>query len=159
MTIRIYVETSVISYLANRPSRDGLVAARQALTHDWWAGLDSATVWVSELVVAEVSRGDLQAAGNRLRWIENLPRVEIESQAMDLAQRLMDEGLVPKTEAEDAMHIALASVNGFDYLVSWNFAHFVGADPKYRLFSALRDWGLNPVRLVTPEELMEGLPR
>ncbi len=159
MTIRIYVETSVISYLANRPSRDGLVAARQALTHDWWAGLDSATVWVSELVVAEVSRGDLQAAGNRLRWIENLPRVEIEPQAMDLAQRLMDEGLVPKTEAEDAMHIALASVNGFDYLVSWNFAHFVGADPKYRLFSALRDWGLNPVRLVTPEELMEGLSR
>lgn len=159
MTIRIYVETSVISYLANRPSRDGLVAARQALTHDWWVGLDSATVWVSELVVAEVSRGDLQAAGNRLRWIENLPRVEIEPQAMDLAQRLIDEGLVPKTEAEDAMHIALASVNGFDYLVSWNFAHFVGADPKYRLFSALRDWGLNPVRLVTPEELMEGLPR
>jgi predicted nucleic acid-binding protein len=159
MTIRIYVETSVISYLANRPSRDGLVAARQALTYDWWAGLDSTTVWVSELVVAEVSRGDLQAAGNRLRWIENLPRVEIEPQAIDLAQRLMDEGLVPKTEAEDAMHIALASVHGFDYLVSWNFAHFVGADPKYRLFSALRDWGLNPVRLVTPEELMEGLPR
>jgi predicted nucleic acid-binding protein len=159
MSIRIYVETSVISYLANRPSRDGLVAARQALTHDWWAGLDSATVWVSELVVAEVSRGDLQAAGNRLRWIENLPRVEIEPQAMDLAQRLMDEGLVPKTEAEDAMHIALASVHDFDYLVSWNFAHFVGADTKYRLFSALRDWGLNPVRLVTPEELMEGLPR
>ena len=159
MSLRIYVETSVISYLANRPSRDGLVAARQALTHDWWAGLDSASVWVSELVVAEVSRGDLQAANNRLRWIEHLPRVEIEPQALALAQRLMDEGLVPKTEAEDAMHIALASVHGFDYLASWNFAHFVGADPKYRLFSALRDWGLNPVRLVTPEELMEGPPQ
>lgn len=159
MALRIYVETSVISYLANRPSRDGLVAARQALTHDWWARLDPASVWVSELVVAEVSRGDLQAANNRLRWIENLPRVEIEPQALALAQRLIDEGLVPKTEAEDAMHIALASACGFDYLVSWNFAHFVGADPKYRLFSALRDWGLNPVRLVTPEELMEGLPR
>lgn len=159
MSLRIYVETSVISYLANRPSRDGLVAARQALTHDWWAGLDSASVWVSELVVAEVSRGDLQAANNRLRWIEHLPRVEIEPQALALAQRLMDEGLVPKTEAEDAMHIALASVHGFDYLVSWNFAHFVGADPKYRLFSALRDCGLNPVRLVTPEELMEGPPQ
>jgi hypothetical protein len=153
---RIYVETSVISYLANRPSRDGLVAARQALTHDWWATLDLAQVWISELVVAEISRGDPLAAQQRLRWVEPLQRIAITTEAQQLADRLVSSALVPPTELEDALHIALASVQQFDYLATWNFAHFVGADPKFRLFAALRDWGEHAVRMVTPEELFEG---
>ena len=69
---------------------------------------------------------------------------------------LISAGLVPPTELEDALHIALASLHGFDYLASWNFAHFVRAETKYRLFTALRDWGLHATLLVTPEELIEG---
>jgi predicted nucleic acid-binding protein len=154
---RIYVETSVISYLANRTSRDGLVAARQALTHDWWAGLDLSTVWISELVAAEIARGDPKAAQARLDWIVHLPRVDIDTASRELAQRLMQAGLIPKTEPEDALHIAMASVHGFDYLATWNFAHFVGVEPKYRLFFALREWGLHATLLVTPEEFIEGV--
>lgn len=115
---RIDVETSVISYLANRPSRDSLVAARQALTHDWWAGLDLTRVWVSELVVAEISRGDAQAAKQRLDWIAQLPRIGIDDQSRELAKRLVSASLVPPTELEDALHIALASLHSFDYLAS-----------------------------------------
>lgn len=50
----VYVETTIISYLAARPSRDLIMAARQQLTHEWWDRRRPAFyVYVSELVIAE----------------------------------------------------------------------------------------------------------
>ncbi len=153
---RIYVETSVISYLANRPSRDGLVAARQALTHEWWAGLDKDLACVSALVIDEISRGDSQAALSRLRWAQGLTHLDQLPEATALARRLINAGTVPRTEPEDALHIALATIHGCHLLVSWNFAHFVGFEPRYRLLEQLKIWGHSPAYLVTPEELLFG---
>jgi predicted nucleic acid-binding protein len=155
---RIYIETSVISYLANRPSRDGLVAARQALTHDWWAGLDKSEACLSALVVEEISRGDGGAAQKRLAIAEGLIQIEQTPEATALALRLIEVGLVPRTEPEDALHIALATAHRCRFLVSWNFAHFVGFGPRYRLMEQLKAWGYAPTYLVTPEEIRFGEP-
>ena len=135
----IYLETSVVSYLTSRPSRDGVAAARQALTHDWWSVVDKSTVFVSDLVIKEIARGDPQAASRKLELVSGLSRVTAHEQTDALANRLMQMGVVPQTEPEDATHIALATLHGFRYLVTWNFAHFVGPDAKYRVFAALRD--------------------
>jgi predicted nucleic acid-binding protein len=153
---RIYLETSVISYLTARPSRDGVSAARQALTHDWWATVDQSQVWVSDLVLAEISRGDTQAVQRRQELIKQLPVLSAHADTASLANRLMQAGVVPRTEPEDAAHIALATLHGFRYLVTWNFAHFVGPDARYRVFVALHDWGYTPALFATPEELLEG---
>ena len=152
----IYLETSVISYLTSRPSRDGLAAARQAVTHDWWLSVDKTGVSISDLVLQEIARGDPQAASRRLALVAGLHRIVAHAQTDLLANRLMQAGVVPETEPEDAAHIALATLHGFRYLVTWNFAHFVGPDAKYRVFSALRDWGYSPALFATPEELLEG---
>ncbi len=153
---RIYVETSVISYLANRPSRNGLVAARQALTHDWWATLDKSLLCVSDMVLEEISQGNPEAARNRLRQAQDLLLVEQTPEAFALATRLLESGVVPRTEPEDAMHIALATVHGCQFLASWIFAHFVGFDARYGLLAKLQAWGHKTAYLVTPEELFFG---
>ena len=98
-----------------------------------------------------ISRGDAQAAQHRLDWIAQLSRIGIDDQSRELAKRLVSAGLVPPRELEDALHIALVSLHGFDYLASWNFAHFVRAETKYRLFTALRDWGLHATLLSPPK--------
>jgi hypothetical protein len=128
MPNRICVESSVISYLA----------------------------CVSTLVIDEISRGDEQAALSRVRWAQGLKRLDETEDAIELAQRLLSASLVPRTEPEDALHIALATVNACRYLVSWNFAHFVGLEPRFRLIEQLKAWGYAPAYLVTPEELLFG---
>jgi predicted nucleic acid-binding protein len=133
-----------------------MVAARQALTHDWWEGLDKSQVWVSEAVAVEVAKGDPQAAARRLEWIAGLAKVDMHPDAFDLSQRLMQAGVVPPTEPEDALHIALATVHGFRFLVTWNFSHFVGVEPKLRVMTTLQNWGYPPTLLITPEEYVEG---
>ena len=118
MNACIYVETSVISYLANRPSRDGLVAARQALTHDWWVTVNRENTWVSNLVIAEISKGDPAAASRRLQFVAGLPIFQEHPMAAELAMRLMQANIVPASEPEDAMHIALATLHECRYLVT-----------------------------------------
>jgi predicted nucleic acid-binding protein len=151
----IYVETSVISYLTSRTSRDSLTAGRQAATQEWWDGLDKNNIRISDLVIKEIAKGDSQAAAKRLASVADLQVLALHEQAESLANRLMDAGLVPKTEPEDAAHIALATLHGCTYLATWNFSHFVGPEPKYRLFSALQAWGYSPPLFGTPEELLE----
>ena len=76
---------------------------------------------------------------------------------MALAARLITEGVVPRTEPEDALHIALAAIHKMDYLASWNFAHLVGPGPKFALQTRLAQLGYTPPLLATPEELLEVL--
>jgi hypothetical protein len=86
----VYLETSVISYLTARPSRDAVTAVRQILTHEWWESVDRSRVWVSELVLAEVGRGDPHAAQRRLALVAGLQCLPEPANVVSLALRLMD---------------------------------------------------------------------
>ena len=152
----IYVETSVVSYLAARPSRDLVTAARQALTLDWWE--HAAERWelaISTLVIEEAARGDPTAANYRLQALRDLSLPPIGTKARDLTTSLVHSGIVPASEPEDALHVAIATVSKTRYLVTWNFAHLAGPDAKQRLLDGLRTLGHNPHLLTTPEELLE----
>jgi hypothetical protein len=109
------------------------------------------------MVLAEISQGDLQAAQLRRQLVESLRIVEWHTGTVALAKRLMQANAVPKSEPEDAMQIALDTLAGFEYLVTWNFSHFVGPQAKYKVFKALTDWGYRPALFATPEELLEQL--
>jgi len=152
----VYVETSVISYLAARPSRDVLTQARQIWTWEWWNSAQTHwTLKVSEMVIEEAVRGNPDAAGRRLDLLHGLDVVGVDDEARAFAQRLLDVGALPKTEPEDALHVAVSAVIGARYLVSWNFAHLVGPEAKIRLLEAVRVCGRSPALLATPEELLE----
>ncbi len=158
MKPRIYVETSVVSYLAARPSRDALVNFRQTITSLWWdRALQDADLFVSGLVLTEVARGDPAAARRRMAVCEELQVIGGHDDAPALAQRLIEGRLVPSTEPEDALHIAEATLARMDYVATWNFAHFVQVAAKYRVVRALEQWGYTPPLFATPEELLESL--
>ena len=110
MKPRVYVETSVVSYLTARPTRDIVVAARQYSTREWWAG---AKAWfelmISELVREEAAEGDRDAAQSRLAAIEPLPVIGVTPEVARLAQALVDAKAVPERAAQDAVHIAIAA--------------------------------------------------
>ena len=151
------IETSIISYLAARPSRDLVTAARQQLTHEWWTRRRSAfEVCISELVVAEAAAGDADAAERRAQVIRNLPSLSISEEAIALARNLVQRAGLPARAAADALHISLAACHGIDYLLTWNSTHIANAELRPKVERACRDNGYEPPVLCTPDELMGG---
>ncbi len=111
---------------------------------------------MSDLVLEEIGRGDEQAAKQRLLVCQGLDKLPISSEAQDLAQALLATGAVPKTEPEDALHIALAATAQMDFIATWNFSHLVGPIPKLKLQRILAALGFEKLALATPEELVQG---
>ena len=147
MNPSVYVEISVVSYLTARPSRDVVVAAYQEITRQWWRGARSRFVlFASELVIAEASTGDPDAARARLDIIETIPRLGATAAATELARNLLDFGAVPRDAGDDAAHIAIAVTNGVDYLVTWNFRHIANATMRSRIEDVCRRSGYDPPR-------------
>ena len=151
-----YIETSVVSYLTARPSRDVVVAAYQEITRAWWSGArERFDLLASELVVAEAGAGDRDAARARLESIQGIKLLNATTDAEELARALIDLGAVPREAVEDAAHIAIAVTNGIDYLVTWNFRHIANATMRSRIEDVCRGAGFDPPVICTPNELME----
>ena len=154
MKTTVYVESSVISYLASRPSRDVVIAGRQAVSHDWWANhRQRFELRVSALVEEEIGRGDKAAAESRLAWIEGIPSLAISDEAVELAELLLEQGAVPKGSEQDALHIGIAAAQGVDYLITWNFKHINNAEMKPLISKVVESCGLVCPQLCSPEEL------
>ena len=156
MKPRVYVETSVVSYLTARPARDVVVAGRQQSTRDWWATAPRRfELVISQLVRGEAGLGDPEAATARLAALAPLTRLAISGEALALAQRLVAAGAVPSRAAQDAAHIAIAAAHGVDFLATWNFRHIANAAARRRIEAVCRDSGFEPPVLCAPEELAE----
>jgi predicted nucleic acid-binding protein len=153
---RVYIETTVVSYLTARPSRDLRVAAHQDITLEWWARRRGAfDVYVSRLVLEEASRGSDEPARRRVEAIAGIPRLELTEPALALAQRLIEGKVVPRGAAEDALHVAVATVHGMDYLLSWNCRHIANAAIRNQIVSLCDGEGFVAPVICTPEEILE----
>jgi len=150
----IYIETSVVSYLVARPSRDIIVAAHQQLTFDWWHNQSQQyDLFISQVVFDEAKAGDKQEAAKRLTAIQDLPLLELNEEGIRLAEKLIQSHAVPKKAAQDALHIAIACINGMDYLLTWNCKHIANAKMRSRIDQVCRESGYVPPTICTPEEL------
>jgi predicted nucleic acid-binding protein len=151
----VYIETSIISYLASRPSRDIRVAAWQEITTQWWEQERSKyDLFTSELVVAEAGGGDESAARKRLERLKDIPALAIDDATKLLAARLIRDGGVPSDAQADALHIATASVHGLDYLLTWNCRHIDNAATKPQIRSICAIVGYPCPEICTPLELL-----
>ena len=159
MPSSVYVETSVISYYTARSSRDIVTAARQTLTQEWWQDARNRfDLYVSVLVVEEAKSGGAEAAQRRLAAISGLPILEINDAAEQLGKRLLEEGAIPLSSPEDALHISLATVHGIDFLLTWNFRHINNAEMKARIGTIIEAAGFESPVICSPEELGGGEP-
>lgn len=152
----VYLETSYISYLTGRTSGDLLVAAHQKASQDWWALRSSAfELHVSDFVWLEAQEGHPEAAQRRINALNNIPSLEPLPTVDLLAQALLDFGAVPAKAKFDALHIAIATVHGMDYLLTWNFKHIANAEKWASIEAACLQQGFKMPRICSPLELMD----
>lgn len=157
MKQRVYLETSVISYLTAWPSRDLLVAANQQVTHEWWRKRrHDFAIFISEVVIEEAGRGDIEAAKARSELLVDLELLEMSADALNLADEMVRQKALPVRAAEDALHIAIAATNGVDYLLTWNFRHMANATMHKQVAQICRDWDFEPPVICSPQALLEG---
>lgn len=155
MKPKLYLETTIPSYLVSRPSRNLIVAAHQELTREWWEKRrNEFDLYVSQFVLQEASAGDIHAARDRIKAIAGAVILEATVEANELAQALIDHGAIPATAAIDAAHIAVAAVHRMDYLMTWNCVHIANAIISRRVRQICTRFGLECPAICTPEELL-----
>ena len=155
MAKRIYMETTIPSYLAAWPSRDLIQAARQQITHDWWTNRRQGyEICISEVVVDEVAAGDADAAGRRLLFLQDLPLLDLTADVSSVARAIMGSGLLPQRATRDAVHIAVSSVHGIDILLTWNCRHIANATIMKDLREIVAGCDYEIPIICTPEELI-----
>lgn len=154
MTRKVYLETSVISYLTARPSKNIIEAGHQQSTYLFWDNRDKFNLSISELVLTECAAGDPEAARKRFAALQGIPLLDITAQSVELAKDLVIKGIVPAKASEDALHISIATVHFVDYLLTWNCRHIANPEIQARIAENFRLKGLFLPFICTPEELI-----
>lgn len=154
-SVKVYLETTIVSYLVASPSRDLLQAAHQEATRQWWSGRGRFDLFVSSAVIAEARRGNAAAAARRLEALRGIPTLAVGRKVAPLARTLIQSGALPDKARLDAVHVAIAATNGIDYLLTWNMRHLANAFIRGKIEERCRKAGLKPPVICTPEELME----
>jgi hypothetical protein len=152
---RLYLETTVPSYLTARPSRDLIRASHQQITREWWERRrDDFEVFISQLVLDEAAAGDSVAASERLAVLADLPLLDLTEEVGSLAAALVASLALPAKAATDAAHIAVAAVHRMHFLVTWNCTHIANAEMATAIQGVCLDHGFTAPVICTPEELM-----
>ena len=151
----VYVETSIISYLRQKPSTQVVLAARQLLTHQWWNDERSHYQLVaSQFVIDEASAGDPTLAAERLQLLAGIPLLPLDPVIADIADEIMSRAILPEKARTDALHIATVAHHRIQYLLTWNCRHIANARILPRIHDVLIDL-LIPVPVIcTPEEMV-----
>lgn len=152
----VYLEATIVSYLTARPAKDVVLAAKLKVPQDWWNDRrEDYDVFISDTVYSEISAGNPAAVQSRLELVLGVAKLGVTQDAEKLATILLQEIPLPVRAGADAMHLAIAAVNGLDYLLTWNCRHLANAHLRYRIEHLCHQEGFQPPMICTPLELME----
>jgi predicted nucleic acid-binding protein len=151
----VYIETSILGHLTARPTDNLILAANIKITQDWWNDCrGSFVLYASEVVEDEAARGDQEIADRRLNLLQSLMLLELTEEALELAQAFLNQSNLPSKASNDALHIALATVYGLDYLLTWNCKHMANAQIQRKLSQISSQLGYVLPIICTPYELI-----
>ncbi|MSU61616.1 MAG: PIN domain-containing protein [Pedosphaera sp.] len=153
---RVYIETTVVSVLTARPSRDLVQSAWQQITSEWWETRRSRYVLlISQQVLTEASRGDVEAIQRRLAAMIGIAQLDITEEVLELATALARSLKLPPKKAADAIHIAVASVHQIAFLATWNCTHLANPVLERKAKDVCVSHGYICPMIVTPHQLLE----
>jgi predicted nucleic acid-binding protein len=151
----IYIETSVISYLAGRKSRDLFILTRQEMTHLWWESFrDKYALFTSEIVVMEAGKGDPDAVARRMSYLQDVPILEYTIKIEEVVSLYMLHMNYPEKAVLDAFHLAFSVQSGLDYLLTWNCTHLANEFFQRKLVKLNSDHSIKTPLIVTPEDMI-----
>jgi hypothetical protein len=154
--MRIYIESTIPSYVVARPARDLLQAARQQLTRDWWdLKREQQELFTSQVVLDEIASGDPAMARLRVGLVAQIKLLDLTDNANALTKVILRSGVLPADADRDAAHIALATVHEMDILLTWNCRHIANAFIQAKLRKLADAAGFILPVICTPEELLE----
>ena len=152
----LYIETSIVSYLRQRPSPQVVMAARQLLTHQWWdderANYELVT---SQYVLDEASAGGPTLAAERLGLLEGIPLLPLDPEVGVIATEIIQRAILPQSATIDALHIAMVAHHRIEYLLTWNCRHIANAKILPRIHDVLEELGIPIPIICTPEEMVD----
>ncbi len=153
----VYIETSIVSHAAARPSSDIQTQAVQNQAREWWAVERSKfNLVTSQLTISEASLGDPLAAADRLKMLEGIPLVSLGPEVDRLANLILSNQLMPLKAGADAVHVAAAAIAGVDYLLTQNCKHIANAHELPRVYRLLDSQGYGKLLICTPGEFLGG---
>jgi len=152
----VYIETSIVSYLRQRPSRQVVTAARQLLTHQWWdEERENYELVTSQYVLDEAAGGDPVLAAERLQSLSGIPLLPLDSRIGAIADEIVSRAILPPNALIHALHIALVAHHGVEYLLTWNCKHIANARIMPRIHEVLLELGCWIPIICTPEEMVD----
>jgi hypothetical protein len=158
MNKSVYIESSVISYLTARPSRDLIVSAYQQITREWWeTELEKYKCFISDFVIDEISRGDSESASERLKVVKEFKKIGLNETVLNLVKEYNKVLDIPSKAQLDLFHLAISVGNGMDFILSWNFKHIANAYVRETLYETNSRLNLRTPTICTPEELIGGI--
>lgn len=150
----IYIETTVVSYLVANPSRDSILAAYQQLTRQWWQNERHRYKCVtSEEVLREAALGDAEMIVRRAEALAGMPVFIVDDAGRNLAREILVGKILPPTAASDALHLAMASLNQVNILLTWNCRHLANPHLLRRLREFMTQRKLTLPEICTPIEI------
>ena len=153
--LKVYLETSVVSYYVSEISRDLIVAGHQLSTKEFWMLFHTHFhPVVSALVIKEALQGNEQKAKGRMDAINGFEVVDYSDDAEQLVELLIAHKCIPKEYPEDALHIALATTSDIDFIATWNFKHINNPFTKNKIQKTIEEAGYVCPVLASPEELL-----
>lgn len=155
MKPKVYIETSIISYLTANPSRDVIVNANQILAREWWEDhRHEFNLYVLELVTDEAGKGNAEMAKKRLELIKDVAFLENNNDAKNLAKEILARNILPVKATLDVFHIAITAVHNIDFLLTLNCKHIANAFIYRRVEEVCRSFDFQPPIVCTPQEIL-----
>ena len=156
---KLYLETTIPSYLTARRSRDLRLAAHQEVTDEWWNDhRNEYDLYISDLVLDEAGEGEGAFAALRHAALAGIPSLDVTEEVDELATRLLAGGLIPAKAAQDAFHVAVSAVHGMDFLLTWNCTHINNVTIIRRMERICAEAGFACPVICSPDELLPPSP-
>lgn len=150
--LRLYLETSIFNFAFAEES-----PKEREVTLKLFEKLDQYEPYISEIVIVEINRAPQKKKEELLGLLNKYVFEELifDESAKILADRYIQEGIIPQKYQEDAFHIAIASSNNLDVLISWNFAHIVKLKTKREIQGINLLLGYKEIEICSPWEVVE----
>jgi len=143
MKPKLYLETTIPSYLTARPTRDPLMAGQISETKKWWRlRRNDFELFISPIVTLEANRGDASAARRRMQVLDGLPELPISPEVEELLSAIRGARLLPEKASADALHIAIAAAHRLHFLLTWNCTHINNREILRRLSGFAPVWAM-----------------
>ena len=154
MKEKVYLDTTIPSYIIATPSRDIILLTHQELTREWWEeSRENYDLYISDIVILEINGGNREYAQKRSDLLNGIKVLENNSEIEVLVNKYMNHFNFPEKLYRDMYHVAFTVYYKIDFLLTWNFAHLNNAHFKVQLHRFNRKNGYDSPEICNPEEL------